>query len=77
MSQNKINSKIEQENIKTIGDKRAAVKLIQDEFDKLAKEFDKNFELKRPLEFLMSEFEDFVEIDFREQGIGLNNTFII
>jgi len=41
---------------------RIAVKMVQDVFDELARKVDEKYKLKRPLEFLMFEFEGFVDI---------------
>ncbi|MBC8432393.1 hypothetical protein [Desulfobacula sp.] len=53
---------ISQEKTKNMDEKRTAVKMVQDVFDELAREFDENYELKRPLEFLMMELEGLVDI---------------
>ena len=53
---------ISKEKNKNMDEKRTAVKMVQDVFDELAKEFDENYELKRPLEFLMIELEGLVDL---------------
>lgn len=57
-------------------EKRSAVKMVQDVFDELARKFDEIYKLKRPLEFLMTELEELVDIlNYRSIPINVIQQF--